>query len=138
MSKSSFHTEVESFLNEAITSLKGGLNGCWTHRIDDRLAICVGWEAGFGEEPRTDVIQCEDDLDWALVAAIKVYTSDDMLTDMEYINYPYYKSGEVIDYSVSIEPHEDITKLATYFIDCYDKIKYLNIDEDGLILEENN
>lgn len=138
MSNSSLRTIIEVFLDEAIRLQKGGLNGCWIHRLDDRLAICVGWEQGFGEEPRTDVIQCEYDRDWALVAAIKVYTSDDMLTDMEYINFPYYKSGEVIDYSVSIEPNEDISKLTTYLLDCYHQIEDLEIDEDGLIIEDNN
>lgn len=128
--------EVRNYLAEAIDSLKNGDEGCWTHKLDDRLAICVGWEAGFGEELRDDVIQSKTNPDWAIVAAIKVWTSDDMRTDMEYINYPYYRDDDVIDFGVSITPNEDLNNLAEYFVESYNQIRDLEMTEDGCIIEK--
>jgi hypothetical protein len=127
--------EVRNYLAEAIDLLKNDGGVCWTYKLDDRLAICVGWEQGFGNELRDDVVQSKTDLDWAIVAAIKVWTSDDMRTDMKYINYPYYRDGDVIDFSVSITPNEDLDNLAKYFIESYNQIRDLEMTEDGCIIE---
>ena len=127
--------EVRNYLAEAIDSLKNGGEGCWTHKLDDRLAICVGWEEDYGNEVRDDVIQSKTNLDYAIVAAIKVWTSDDMRTDIEYINYPYYRDGDIIDIGVSIEPNEDLNKLAEYFVESYNQIRDLEMTEDGCIIE---
>lgn len=128
--------KIKNYLVESVKSLKELDLGCCTYKLDDRLAICVGWEPGFGEEERDDVIQSESNLDYAIVAAIKVWTSDDMRTDLEYINSPYYKDGDVLDYDLSIEPDDDYDNMAEYFLDRYDEIKDLEITKDGCIIEK--
>ena len=85
-------------------------------------------------EPDENLIQAIDDLTFAINAAIKVWTSDDMRTDLDYINAPYYKNGDVIDIGVSISKNEDYDKLAEYFLKEYEGLKDLEIRDDGLII----
>lgn len=84
-----------------------------------------------GEEDRQAAI---DDLTFAINAAIKVWTSDDMRTDLDYINAPYYENGDVIDIGIYISKNEDYDKLAEDFLEEYEKIKDLEIRDDGLII----
>lgn len=58
-----------------------------------------------------------------------------MRTDIEYINYPYYRDGDIVDIGVSIEPNEDLDKLAEYFVESYNQIRDLEMTEDGCIIE---
>lgn len=129
--------QVAKQLKDAVEWLKEQDAGCVTIKLDDRLGICVGWLAGYGEEVRDDCIQSKEEPDFAINAGIKVYTSDDMRTDYEFINMPYYENGEVLATDVSVEPDEDFTELAEYLLDEYDSMKDLNIEEDGLIVVEN-
>lgn len=112
--------------------------GCVTLKFDDKLGVCVGWLPGYGEEKRDDVIQSKGEPDFAINAGIKVYTSDDMRTDYEFINMPFYDNGDVLATDVSIEPNEDYDKLAEYFLKEYDNMKDLEIEEDGHIVENKD
>ena len=105
------------------------------------MAVCVGWSDGFGKEDRDDVIQAEDNKDFAICAKIAVWPSDDMRTDLDFINMPYKEDGEVLDTTVSIIPKEAksvgrLKQVAEYLLKEYDGMKDLKITDSGLIIEE--
>lgn len=135
-------TKFEFTVNNVAKWLKDSTNwlidyqeGCCTLKLDDHLAICVGWSAGFGDEPREDVIQAIDNLDYAVVAGVKVWTSDDMRTDYDWINFPYKENGDVLDDSYAIAEDEDFDWLANALITDYEAMEELTIETDGLIKE---
>ena len=129
---------VAKWLKESTDWLIDNQQGCCTLKLDDRLAICVGWSNGFGDEPREDVIQAIDNLDYAVVAGVKVWTSDDMRTDFDFINFPYCKGGDVYDDTYTIAKNEDFNWLANALITDYEALEGLEIDKDGLIKEAKN
>lgn len=126
--------QLSQWLKESVNWLIDHQEGCGTYKLDDRLAVCVGWSGGYSNEPDESVIQATDDLTYAVNVAIKVWTSDDMRTDLDYINAPYYKNGDVVDIEVSISKNENYDKLAEYFLKEYEELKDLEIRDDGLII----
>ena len=129
---------VAKWLKESTDWLIDNQQGCCTLKLDDRLAICVGWSNGFGDEPREDVIQAIDNLDYAVVTGVKVWTSDDMRTDFDFINFPYCKGGDVYDDTYTIAKDEDFDWLANALITDYEVLEGLEIDKDGEIKEVQN
>lgn len=128
--------KIAKFIEDAVNGLKNGEATNYRYKLDDRLAIFVGWSEGFDEDDET-VIHDEEDPEYGIVAGVKVWTSDDMWTDFDYLNFPYYENGEVLDYMTSdISPNENYTATANILISLYDKIKDLDIDKDGKILED--
>lgn len=126
--------QLSQWLKDSVNWLIDHQEGCGTYKLDDRLAVCVGWSGGYSNEPDESVIQATDDLTYAVNVAIKVWTSDSMRTDLDYINAPYYENGDVIDIGVSISKNEDYDKLAEYFLKEYEGLKDLEIRDDGLII----
>lgn len=117
--KDSNTSELANFIKNAVDELAQGGEGCYTFKLDDKLAVCVGWSSGFGNERRNGVIQYRGNPDFAIVAGIKDYRSDEsMLTDYDWIDYPIV-NGEVIDVEEAIVPDEDYSRLAREFIDEY-------------------
>ena len=129
---------VAKWLKESTDWLIDNQQGCCTLKLDDRLAICVGWSNGFDDEPREDVIQAIDNLDYAVVAGVKVWTSDDMRTDFDFINFPFCKGGDVYDDTYTIAKDEDFDWLANALITDYEVLEGLEIDKDGEIKEVQN
>ena len=129
---------VAKWLKESTDWLIDNQQGCCTLKLDDRLAICVGWSAGYGDEPRKDVIQAKGNPDYAINAGIKVWTSDDMRTDFDFINFPYKENGYVFDDTYAITEDEDFGWLANALITDYEALEGLEIDKDGLIKEVQN
>ena len=129
---------VAKWLKESTDWLIDNQQGCCTLKLDDHLAICVGWSNGFGDEPREDVIQAIDNLDYAVVTGVKVWTSDDMRTDFDFINFPYKENGYVFDDAYAIAEDEDFGWLANALITDYEILEKLEIDKDGLIKEVQN
>lgn len=129
---------IAKWLKESTDWLIDNQQGCCTLKLDDTLAICVGWSNGFGDEPRKDVIQVIDNLDYAVVAGVKVWTSDDMRTDFDFINFPYCKGGDVYDDTYTIAKNEDFNWLANALITDYEALEGLEIDKDGEIKEAKN
>ena len=129
--------EIRKFLEDSIEWLKDQDIGCTTYKLDDKLAICVGWLPGYGEDKRDDCIQSVSEPDYAINAGIKVYTSDDMRTDYEFINAPYYDNGDVLMTDVSIEPNADLDALVDYFEKEYNSMIDLEIEDDGRIIEKS-
>ena len=126
---------IAKWLKDSTDWLIDHQEGCCTLKLDDRLAICVGWSNGFGDEPREDIIQAIDNLDYAVVAGVKVWTYDDMRTDYDWINLAYYKSGDVCDDTYAIAKDEDFDWLANALITDYEVLEELTIEKDGLIKE---
>ena len=129
---------VAKWLKESTDWLIDNQQGCCTLKLDDCLAICVGWSNGFSDEPREGVIQAIDDLDYAIVAGVKVWTSDDMRTDFDFINFPYCKGGDIYDDTYTIAKDEDFDWLANALITDYEVLEGLEIDKDGEIKEVQN
>jgi hypothetical protein len=59
-----------------------------------------------------------------------------MQTDFDFLNYPYYENGDVLDNGVSIGYNENYEQLASYFEKEYNELKTLNIEDDGKIIED--
>ena len=129
---------VAKWLKESTDWLIDNQQGCCTLKLDDCLAICVGWSNGFSDEPREGVIQAIDNLDYAIVAGVKVWTSDDMRTDFDFINFPYCKGGDIYDDTYTIAKDEDFDWLANALITDYEVLEGLKIDKDGEIKEVQN
>ena len=129
--------EIAKWIEESVQWLIAEKQGCCRYQLDEHLAIFVGWSAGYGNEKRDDVIQDEDALDWGIDVGIKVWTSDYMQTDYDWLNFPYYQNGDVIDMDYTISPREDYEQVAKYMLEMYDEVKDLELADDGLILEED-
>lgn len=134
MNKEMQTKQLSQWLKDSVNCLIDHQEGCCTYKLDDHLAVCVGWSGGYEDEPDESLIQGIDDLTFAINAAIKVWTSDSMRTDLDYINAPYYENGDVIDIGISISKNEDYDKLAEDFLEEYEKLKDLEIRDDGLII----
>lgn len=118
-------------IREAIDYLKEEDCGCVTIKLNGTLAVCAGWSSGF--DPDDFVIHSETQPTYAIVAAIKAWGSDDMRTDFDHINMPYYDDGETLDTSCAIEPGDDCVSIARYLLEEFDTMKDLDIDIDGHI-----
>jgi hypothetical protein len=59
-----------------------------------------------------------------------------MQTDYDWLNFPYYENGDVIDMGLSVAPNENYGQLAKRLIKMYEDVKDLELADDGLILEE--
>lgn len=134
MNKGMQTEQLSKWIKESVNWLIDHQEGCCTYKLDDHLAVCVGWSGGYSSEPDESVIQAIDDLTYAVNIAIKVWTSDDMRTDLDYINAPYYKNGDVVDIEASISENENYDHLAEYFLKEYEGLKDLEIRDDGLII----
>lgn len=136
MNKQMQTKQLSQWLKESVDWLIDHQKGCCTFTLDDHLAVCVGWSEGYTDEPGEGLII--DNSTFAVNAAIKVWTSDDMRTDLDYINAPYYPNGDVADISVSISEDEDYDKLAEYFLKEYEGFKSVVISDNGEITENPN
>ena len=130
--------KIAQFIKESVEWLVKNQQGCCHYKLDDHLAVCVGWSGGYDKTKDGILIQAEDDPTYAINAGIKVWTSDAaMLTDYDWINAPYYQDGDVWDTDCSISYQEDYEWLAQYLLKMYDEMKNLELADDGLILWRN-
>lgn len=130
--------KIAKFIEDAVNGLKNGEATNYRYKLDDRLAIFVGWSEGFDEDDDS-YIHSEESPDWVVVAGIKVWTSDSMWSDFDYLNYPYYEdSGDAIDVTYTISPEENFTQLANELLSDYDEIKDLVITKEGKVVEHDD
>lgn len=127
-------SKIAQFIKESVEWLVENQIGCCRYQLDDHLAIFVGWSGGYGKEPRKDVIQAKDDPDWGINAGIKVWTSDYMQTDYDWLNFPYEEDGDVWDMDCAISPQEDYERVAKYLLKMYNEVKELDMTDKGKIL----
>lgn len=131
-------SKIAQFIKESVEWLIKEQQGCCRYQLDDHLAIFVGWSSGYGDEPRNDVIQAKDSYDWGINAGIKVWTSDYMQTDYDWLNFPYEKDGDVWDMDLTVSPQEDWERIAKYLLRMYDEVKEFDMKDDGMIVREGN
>lgn len=125
---------IAKFVQESVEWLVENQMGCCRYKLDDHLAIFVGWSAGYGDEKRDDVIQAKDNPDYGINAGIKVWTSNDMWTDYDWLNFPYEENGDVWDMGMSIGPDEDLEWVVKSLLKMYDEVKEFDMTDKGLIL----
>lgn len=138
--------EIAKFITESVEWLVAEQCGCCRYELDDHLAIYVGWSAGYGNEKRDDVIQAKDDPDYGINVGIKVWTSDYMQTDFDWLNFPYYENGDVLDMSMTVAYKDDIAEgllesvdyepLVDTLLRWYDEVKDLEMNDNGMIIKE--
>lgn len=126
--------KIAQFIKESVEYLVNNQCGNCRYKLDDHLAIFVGWGSGYGNEKRDDVIQANHEFDWGINAGIKVWTSDDMWCDYEWVNFPYYENGDVLDMDCTISPQEDYERVAKYLLKMYNEVKEFDITDKGMIL----
>lgn len=127
--------EIIKFIDESVRGLKNEEATNCRLKLDDKLAIFVGWSAGYGDEKDDTIIQSPDNYDYGINAGIKVWTSDDMWTDFDLLNFPYYEDGFVLDMAISLSPDYDAKEVAKSLIAWYEQVKDLDMTDDGLIIE---
>jgi hypothetical protein len=127
--------KIAKFVKESVEWLQEMQQGCCRYKLDDHLAVFVGWSAGYGEEKRYDVIQAKDYPDYGINVGIKVWTSDDLWTDYDWLNFPYRaEDGEVWDMGMSIAPNDNYEHIADDLLRMYDEAKWFRLADDGKIL----
>lgn len=128
------NNELTKEIKKAVEVLVASDNGCSTFKLDDNLAICVGWSEGF--DPKDDnLIHSKNEPSYGLVAGIKVWTSDDLRTDYDWINFPFFENQEVIDTEVTISDKQNYKNLANWLLKEYNDLiaSYKIVSKDGLI-----
>lgn len=95
--------------------------GCYTIKLDNNLAICIGWSDGFDPNDNT-IIHSKIKPTFGLVVGIKVYTSDDLRIYYDWINYPYLENQEVITIEQTISIEEDYESLIKFLIEEYNNL----------------
>lgn len=127
--------KIAKYLKESVEWLVKEQQGCCTYQLDEHLAICVGWSDGYGDEKRNDVIQAKDNPDWGINVGIKVWTSDSMRTDYDWINFPYRdEDGEVWDMGMSIALKDNYESITDILLEWYGEAKWFRLADGGKIL----
>lgn len=126
-------TRLVNFLKEQIKYYENDNCGCSTFKLDDTLAICIGWLDGY-DASDTGVIHSKSEPTFCVNAGIKVWTSDSLRTDYDWINSPYFEDDSVWDTDVTISQGEDSATLADYFLKEYDSMLEYDIACDGKII----
>lgn len=129
--------ELSKNIQEAVEYFKKDGDGCYTFKLDDTLAVCIGWSDGY-DITDTDVIHSIGNPTFCVNAGIKVWTSDSMRTDYDYINSPYFKNGDVWDTDYSISPNENYEELAEWLLEDYKTLSAFEIEDDGKIVGHKN
>lgn len=82
----------------------------------------------------TGVIHSKSEPTFCVNAGIKVWTSDSLRTDYDWINSPYFEDGAVWDTDVTISRNEDYETLADYLLKEYESMLEYDIACDGKII----
>lgn len=128
--------EIATFIKESVEWLVENQEGCCRYKLDDHLAIFVGWSSGYGTEKRDDVIQAKNDPDFGINVGIKVWTSDYLQSDFDWINFPYEEDGDVWDMSMSIAPNDSYELITQTLMKWYYEVSPFTIANDGKILRK--
>jgi hypothetical protein len=111
--------------------------GCSTIKLDDRLAVCVGWSDGYDPNDAWG-IHSKENPTFCITAGIKVWTSDYLRTDFDWINSPYYSNGNVWCNDLTISSDNNYKAIAEWFWKEYQVLSKFEISKDGLILNEGD
>lgn len=129
--------ELANWIESSVEWLRKEECGCCTYKLDDRLALCVGWSNGFDPEDAM-IIHSKKEPSYAIVAGIKVWTSDDLQTDIDWMASPYYEDGslDVIDTDQAIRICERYDSTARDYLVKFNGMNNLVISENGAIVKE--
>lgn len=122
-----------NFFKKEVKYYKKDNCGCSTFKLDDTLAVCIGWSDGY-DTSDTEMIHSKSEPTFCVNAGIKVWTSDSLRTDYDWINSPYFEDGLVWDTGVTISLNENYEALADYFLKEYESMLRYDIAHDGKIL----
>lgn len=111
--------------------------GCSTIKLDDKLAVCVGWSDGYDPNNAWG-IHSKENPTFCITAGIKVWTSDYLRTDFDWINSPYYSNGNVWCNDLTISSDNNYKAIAEWFWKEYQVLSKFEISKDGLILNEGD
>lgn len=128
--------DLSSFIKNAVEGLKAGKATNYRYKLDDRLAVFVGWSEGYDPDDEALIHSIEDPT-FAITVGIKVWTSDDMWTDFDWLNFPYEKGGDIWDNSEAVSVNYNADSLARSMYQNYDALKGFTIAKDGEILKES-
>lgn len=128
--------ELAESIRKSVKWLKQSDGGCVTLKMDDTLAICVGWQNGFDEDDET-VIHSKSDPTWGIVCGIKAYNTDCMRTDYDYISSPFSAKGKVYDTTVAVSlDDESFKRLVDYQWEEYEMLSKFKIAKNGEVLSQ--
>jgi hypothetical protein len=111
--------------------------GCSTIKLDDRLAVCVGWSDGYDPNDAWG-IHSKENPTFCITAGIKVWTSDYLRTDFDWINSPYYSNGDVWCNDLTVSLDNNYKAIVEWFWKEYQTLSKFKISKDGLILNEGD
>lgn len=111
--------------------------GCSTIKLDDRLAVCIGWSDGYDPNDAWG-IHSKESPTFCITAGIKVWTSDYLRTDFDWINSPYYSNGDVWCDDLTVSSDNNYETIVEWFWKEYQTLSKFEISEDGLILNEGD
>lgn len=111
--------------------------GCSTIKLDDRLAVCVGWSDGYDPNDAWG-IHSKESPTFCITAGIKVWTSDYLRTDFDWINSPYYSNGDVWCDDLTVSSDNNYETIVEWFWKEYQTLSKFEISKDGLILNEGD
>lgn len=111
--------------------------GCSTIKLDDRLAVCVGWSDGYDPNDAWG-IHSKESPTFCITVGIKVWTSDYLRTDFDWINSPYYSNGNVWCNDLTVSLDNNYKAIVEWFWKEYQTLSKFEIDKDGLILNEGD
>lgn len=121
----------------AVKWLIEGDCGCSTIKLDDKLAVCVGWSDGYDPNDARG-IHSKENPTFCITAGIKVWTSDYLRTDFDWINSPYYSNGDVWCNDLTVSLDNNYKAIAEWFWKEYQTLSKFKIGKDGLILNEGD
>ena len=119
-------SKVADFLKEACDYFKNQGEGCYSFPLSEDLVLAVGWSDGY-DMADEDIIKSVEGQrqhgDWvcgyAVNAAVKIRNDYDC-SDFDFLDYPYYKDGEVADNGLSMRPNKtrrEYRKDARWFLE---------------------
>lgn len=111
--------------------------GCSTIKLDDKLAVCVGWSDGYDPNDAWG-IHSKENPTFCITAGIKVWTSDYLRTDFDWINSPYYSNGDVWCNDLTVSLDNNYKAIVEWFWKEYQTLSKFKISKDGLILNEGD
>lgn len=117
-----------NFLKEEVEYYEADGIGCSAFKLDDTFAVCVGWLDGY-DAFDTGAIHSKSEPAFCVNAGIKVWTSDSLRTDYDWINSPYFEDCLVWDTGVTISRNENYEALADYFLKEYESMLKIKTKE---------
>ena len=121
----------------AVKWLIEGDCGCSTIKLDDKLAVCVGWSDGYDPNDARG-IHSKENPTFCITAGIKVWTSDYLRTDFDWINSPYYSNGDVWCNDLTVSLDNNYKAIVEWFWKEYQTLSKFKIGKDRLILNEGD